>query len=105
MVVKVDDWVGELVRLDLEMEVLKHSKSYLELAGACARPSLGMSIINFTIEERARGYFSANSSRWLMNHDLANELCLNRDEDEPLPANISAVGLYSYSTQYMRLRY
>ena len=50
-----------------------------------------------TIKERAHGYFSSNSSTWLRNHDLVDELCRGGSDSEPLLASVSAVGMASFA--------
>ena len=96
-VVKLNDWEEDLERLKLETEVSKHSRNYLEHAGGFSRPSLGAYVLNPTLEERAQGYFSSNSSLWLRHHYLVDDLCMSGDEGEPLRACVSAVGLASYA--------
>jgi hypothetical protein len=99
VVARSNDLVEDLERLELEAEVSKYSQYYLVHAGGFAR-SFQLSLtpaITSTLEERARGYFSSNSSMWLRNYDLVDDLCRSGDEDEALLASISAVGLASYA--------
>lgn len=96
-VVKSNDWIEDLERLTLETEVSKYSRIYLEHAGGFSKPWLGPCMLNPTLEERARGYFSSNSSLWLRHYDLVDDLCMSGDEGESLLASVSAVGLASYA--------
>jgi hypothetical protein len=50
-----------------------------------------------TMEERARGYFQANSAKWLQNFDIVEDLCTLGNGDAHLLASMSAVGLASFS--------
>jgi hypothetical protein len=81
-------WVKDLDRLSLERGVPIDSQFYLE-------PDPLLACIGPTLTERARGFFSSNSSKWLRNYDLVDELCMKGDE--PLLASIGAVGLASYA--------
>ncbi len=49
-----------------------------------------------TIEERAFGYFSANSSAWLRK-DITNDLCSQTTIDDVLTASMSAMGMATFS--------
>ena len=88
--VRSKEWVEDLDRLALERGVPLESQYYLDT-------DLLVSYISPTLTERARGYFSSNSSMWLKNNDLVDELCKNGDDNDPLLASISAVGLASYA--------
>ena len=94
--VKGNDW-EDLGQARLETEVLKHSGMYLDRARGFLNPFLSARMLNPTVEERGRGYFSASSSVWLRNYELVDDLCLNKDDDEPLLASITAVGVASYA--------
>jgi Fungal specific transcription factor domain len=50
-----------------------------------------------TIEQRALGYFSTNSTTWFRNFDVTDELTSQTGSDEHLLASMSAVGLASFS--------
>ena len=50
-----------------------------------------------TIEERALSFFSNNSSTWLRNFDVTDDLCTQTSTGEHLLASMSAVGLASFS--------
>ena len=95
--VRSSDLIEDLDRLALGAEVSRYSRYYLEHVGGFARSPVLNPAIPPTLEERARGYFSSNSSMWLRNYDLVDDLCKSGDEDEPLLASISAVGLASYA--------
>ena len=82
--------VEDLDRLDLERGLSTDPQYYLE-------PGPLLPCLGPTLSERGRGYFSSNSSMWLRNDSLVDELCLRADDNEPLLASISAVGLASYA--------
>ncbi|KAG0649208.1 Uncharacterized protein D0Z07_4537 [Hyphodiscus hymeniophilus] len=66
----------------------KYSTGDSKHAGGLSKPLLGVYVLSPTIGERALGYFSANSSMWLRNHDLVDDLCMAGDIGEPLLAKL-----------------
>jgi hypothetical protein len=96
------DWFVDQEIDTLESQVSRYSRYYLEHTGSFAQSLQFIPTLNPTLEERARGYFRSNSSMWLRNYQLVDELCGTRDDGEPLLASITAVGLASYANSVHR---
>ncbi|KAF4627517.1 hypothetical protein G7Y89_g10632 [Cudoniella acicularis] len=94
-----DDIDEKILKEDLAEFSLNYPNTLMGGFAVDLVPSVSYSL-SPTLQERARGYFYANSATWLRDFDLLNILCTQTSQDEYLLASISAVGLATLSSAF-----